>query len=469
VAVGTGETHDAPSIAVDDSPGPFHGRVYVATYYGEEEPRSAILRSADGGRSFLGPVDLPSGGEGKMCMHEPPLVLRDGTLFVPVSCFDGPPDRLAVVGRRTIRSAFTTSVDGGVTFAPLVSTSLAAEEDQASLWEIHAQRFAVDPGSPSFGGRMYAVWGDYRWGAPRTVLAASSDNGKTWSEPRPIDPAAPAAARQFQATVAVGAAGVVGIAWFDTRHTGGAGYDEMFAASLDGGATFTAPVRLSAASSPFDAPGNLEGSPIAVPSKGGLRLFVSVVGNRWPAGGDYQGLAAAADGSFHPFWADARSGTFQIMTARVRVLAPGEEPAPAAPANLVEAAVTDRVDLLFDPGSYDTATRTGRFPIRIRNRSGAPIFGPLRVEIESFLKSNFYLRSTRDAELTILDAANGKTGPGAQIDFTPALGPYGRLEPGEVSGAVVLKLRYAVRDPRPEFQLKVSGRVAPARPSSPRP
>ncbi len=34
------------------------------------------------------------------------------------------------------------------------------------------------------------------------------------------------------------------------------------------------------------------------------------------------GLTADATGAFHPFWADSRSGTFQIYTAVVKVEGP---------------------------------------------------------------------------------------------------------------------------------------------------
>lgn len=44
---------------------------------------------------------------------------------------------------------------------------------------------------------------------------------------------------------------------------------------------------------------------------------------RWPRGGDYYGLAAAAaDGRFHALWSDARSGMMQLWTAAVTVNAP---------------------------------------------------------------------------------------------------------------------------------------------------
>ena len=38
---------------------------------------------------------------------------------------------------------------------------------------------------------------------------------------------------------------------------------------------------------------------------------------RFPRGGDYIGLTAAADGSFHPVWIDGRNGIFQVYTARI--------------------------------------------------------------------------------------------------------------------------------------------------------
>ena len=38
---------------------------------------------------------------------------------------------------------------------------------------------------------------------------------------------------------------------------------------------------------------------------------------RSPRGGDYIGLTASANSSFHPVWIDGRNGIFQVYTARI--------------------------------------------------------------------------------------------------------------------------------------------------------
>jgi len=461
VAVGTGETHDAPGLEVDTTGGPFHGRIYISTNYGEETLRNGLLRSADGGRTFAGPVELPGGGEGVLCMNEPLLVLRDGTLLSPLTCIDDVPASYAVTGRRTQRLGVTTSRDGGVTFSPLAWTGVRMEEDQASLWEIHAFRFALDRGSPRFRDRLYAVWGDYREGAPRIWIATSADGGKSWTEGHPVDPQAPNGTRQGMPAIAVDTDGIVGVLWFDTRYASATGYDAVFSASLDGGATFLPPVRVSSASTPYDGAGNSDAVPNSVPGKESTRMFVSIVGNRWPQGGDYIGLAASG-GAFHPFWPDGRSGTFQIRSARVEV-ATTPDPLAAPPADLAEARLEGKVEIVFEPGSYDPATHLATLPVRLRNVSDAPVWGPARLTVKAIRPSAFYYRRTRDLPLEIVGAANGEKGVGATLDFSALLGPLGRLDPGALSGEAHLQLRYAVRDPRPDFDLEVWGRVRPGR------
>jgi len=42
--------------------------------------------------------------------------------------------------------------------------------------------------------------------------------------------------------------------------------------------------------------------------------------SRWLFGGDYSGLAAGADGRFHLFWVDSRTGIYQVWTTTARVV-----------------------------------------------------------------------------------------------------------------------------------------------------
>jgi len=118
-------------------------------------------------------------------------------------------------------------------------------------------------------------------------------------------------------SLAVNRDGIVGIAWHDGRN-GGARYrreficqEIYFTASLDGGNTFLPEVKVSAEKSCPMLPQNGE------------------VGWRWPAGGDYMGLAATPDGDFVVLWADSRSEMYQLRTATLKVSALGNARGPA--------------------------------------------------------------------------------------------------------------------------------------------
>ena len=94
-----------------------------------------------------------------------------------------------------------------------------------------------------------------------------------------------------------------GAAWYDTRRDPrGECFDIYFIASFDGGATFLPNVRATP-------------EPSCPRASSGQRG----VATRWSFGGDYSGLAAGADGTFHLFWADSSGGTYQLRTATARV------------------------------------------------------------------------------------------------------------------------------------------------------
>jgi hypothetical protein len=139
------------------------------------------------------------------------------------------------------------------------------------------------------------------------ILHHSADRGERWSDPVVVNRGSGRAPDARTAMVAVNGAGVVGVSWYDGREDRATYKGPFrcqalwFAASLDGGRTFLPEARVSSAP---NCP--------ATRANGEAAL-------RWPAGGDYHGLAAAPDGSFRLLWADSRDGVYQLRTAAVRV------------------------------------------------------------------------------------------------------------------------------------------------------
>lgn len=94
-------------------------------------------------------------------------------------------------------------------------------------------------GAYDAGGRLYAVFSDSRSGQPQVYVAASGDEGQTFTPARPV---AASAAAQRRPSVAAGPAGQVAVAWQEARE---GGREQIFVAvSSDGGATFSIPVAV---------------------------------------------------------------------------------------------------------------------------------------------------------------------------------------------------------------------------------
>jgi hypothetical protein len=332
----------------------------------------------------------------------------------------------------------------------------------------------VDPDG-AFKDRLYTVWTDYRGGAYRLLFSYSKDRGKIWSASRPIVDDVPRSVSQYQPELAVNNDGVLGLTWFDTRNSANHDnkeYDEYFAASIDGGETFSAPVRVSDATSHRMGKGNLalQGSLFDLDMPSGEEetraSFISGA-SRWPAGGDYMQMAADGHGVFHPLWADARTGTFQIQTASIAVHKPGSQQKSAstkasspAPAN-VQTSLSKKVEVIFDPTSYDPATGILDAPTRIRNISPGRIYAPLTLEVTKFGSGMGDL--LKEYAPAILNATNHKDGSGATFDYSPALGTEQILEPGALSGQIVWHLK--IPDPLliPDIHVALTGMVPPVK------
>lgn len=452
VLLGSEDAYDHPQITVD----PRSGRIYVSTLVGDEF-RLELFRSDDDGRTFSAPRLITKARSEEIGINTTGLaVLSDGTLVH--SYIDFPLGKMQDTIRESSNWAMV-SRDGGETFSEPVLVGkqilLPKSMDKEHFAPLHSF-----PQMAAAGDRLYMAWTDFRSGRPQVMLTSSTDRGKTWSELRPVAGPLPEGAYSFLPALAVNKDGVLGVSWLDTRaHPGTERYDAYFSASLDGGATFLPAVRLSSESSEPLGAGNHRPSPLSFQdSNKTIRVIFLNALTRYAQGGDYAGLAADAEGHFHPLWPDSRTGTFQAWTARVKLERGPAGPPPAAAGTPVD--LKDHVELRFDPAAYDEEKRELRLPIRIRNRSEKTIRGPLQVRVKAFgsmMTGDVYRENTP----TILNAPNGEKGVGAVFDYSQAFGDFGALEPGATTGPVLWRFELAgsgaVRTP--DMHVEITGRL----------
>jgi hypothetical protein len=262
------------------------GRVVVAaTNNTGFPPESSLLRAwVQPGPPEEGAIavrsDPPTTGSwGLLNMNA--VTFSDGTVFLPFLDMPGgegpwfqgytllnPDGTLAASARRTLPVVF-------------------GKHEAAGPGEVLPRRgfngFKLGYALSPVTGRLFAVWADRQLEPPRLWISSSSDRGESWAEPRLLNPEPMSDGCQYQAAVAVNRAGVVGVAWFDTRgHPGRSAYDVYFAASLDEGRTFTAPLKVSSR-----------------PSRPRPWAGGGFDSERHITGGDYIGLVADANGRFH--------------------------------------------------------------------------------------------------------------------------------------------------------------------------
>lgn len=291
--VSFGHRHDHGTLGIDATDGRFGGSLYAVSHQTIRDSagmfRSAVFvaRSQDGGATFGAPTRIISSS--LPAFPNNPVILSDGALVVPFVTY-----ARSTVGEGRIELLWSImSTDGGATFS--VPRYVA---DCAGHWG----QLAVDASAGTFRDRLY--WTCWDRSNQYIYVYHSTDRGETWSPPV----AANRGSGPVQsASIAVNRDGVVAISWYDGREDPRE-YREafrcqhvFFSASLDGGRTFLPQVRVSSAENCPDTPANGE------------------AGRRWTAGGDYHGLAAAADGRFHLLWADSREGIYQLRTATISV------------------------------------------------------------------------------------------------------------------------------------------------------
>jgi hypothetical protein len=294
-----GPDHDHATLTVDRTGGKFHGALYVASTH---FPRDVlgntvfIARSMDGGKSFRQVTDHEVMNLNYNTMT--PVVLPDGALLVPLRAHQRlVPDKRDAVSLRNGLYWVVRSDDGGARFGVPTLITDACTGGGAGFPSL-----AVDLSNGPRRGRAYALCHDGLKSGPSVMH--SDDGGKRWSDPVQVPKTAPvdAEGQRRVSSIATNRDGDVAVSWHDRGPDASSTCWDVFVAfSGDGGDSFTDAYKVSTAPSCPAASDN------------------GWTAQRWSFGGEYSGLAAAADGTFHLLWPDSRAKRYELRTAQVRV------------------------------------------------------------------------------------------------------------------------------------------------------
>jgi len=320
-AVVPGAAYDRTFVACDRSPhGSFHGRLYAVgkmpmTVFGHHGADViAFSSSSDGGASFPFPRLLLPAPEKELLQVVSDLqVTPEGQVILALELFDAQGiDAPLLTGSISI----VTSADGGHTFSEPRQVAVMHHHGRArkpgSVKGLGMAQLALDSSPGPRHGTLYAVWLDAGNGSYQVMAAASPDGGATWSRPVRVNDN-DGASNQSTPAIAVDGEGVVGVSWNDRRaDPTDLCYQPYFAASADGGASFSPNVEVSQELT-CPAGSHAEGTPLDSDY-------------RYLNGGDTQGIVGLPEGGFHLAWINGGAGQMQLWSTIVAVGSQGPRP-----------------------------------------------------------------------------------------------------------------------------------------------
>jgi len=459
---------DREFIAVDTTRSRYRGNVYIngngsvrAARDGHAMMGSTFFRSFDGGQTFSYPYLIASAPS-----HHPPgqtqsSVLADGTIvaaYLDVNDSEG----IGLTDRaKTADGAIhvVTSSDSEETF----SRPTVAQEVHSCGGSVPS--LAADRSGGPFQDHLYLTWTDLRSGRCEILLIKSSDKGKTWSQPIVVNDALPRGTNEervdpfhIMSVVAVNKEGVVGVMWYDPRDGRDKdGYSVRFSASVDGGETFLPSVRVSEVPASYEMKNwqfwmQAEGGGDSDADAARANLNGSFGVDLWP--GHTTGMASTADGTFHPFWVDNRTGLTQVWTATVVVQGRALVNGASELSNWQD--LTPKLVMQFANAKFDATKKIATIEAYLVNASKDPIRGPFKLRLLSL--------QTQMGEVRLIESANSYQGAGAIVNVDREI-PNATLEAGARTDAI--RLRFSVSDPQlktikpviVEFEAKVLGKA----------
>jgi hypothetical protein len=281
----------------------------------------SLSMSSDGGKTFASPRLLLLPPEQALLNVVGDLeVLPGGKALLVLQTFRSGQDLMAPILTGSYQT-MTWSPKGGFSIPrPIAEFHLYGHSNEGkSAFGYGFARIAADASARSARrGKVYATWLDVVDGSHRVMAASSADEGATWSAPVRVDEGAGHADASNPA-VAVDGQGIVGISWNDRRgDPTGRCYQTYFAASGDGGATFSAGLPIERGfTCPIGKPG-----PSAAPDPS---VDPMTSDYRFKNGGDTQGIVGLPGGGFHLAWINGASGEMGLWHTVVRV-GPTEPP-----------------------------------------------------------------------------------------------------------------------------------------------